>query len=343
MNFSGARVLVTGGAGFIGSHLVDRLLELGAGVMVVDDFSTGREQNLTLHAGDSRLSVQRGDVLDEPLMNQLAKGAEYVFHLATRNVRMSLRQPTIVHDVNATGTLNVLKAAANAKVRRFVYCSSSEVYGTAGVVPQCEAYDFRPETIYGASKLTGEYYTQVFHRSAWLETVVARPHNNYGPREHYRGSAGEVIPRFILWCLAGEPPIIYGDGRQTRDFTYVSETADVLATLALHEQAAGEVFNICRGQEVSVVDLAKKICLLTGASVKPRFLPGRPNDVLRLWGDPGKLQRAIGCKPELSIDEGLTRTIDWFRKHVDLDADVLQSLALRNWEQETSESWMAVS
>ena len=343
MNFSGARVLVTGGAGFIGSHLVDRLLELEAEVVVVDDFSTGHERNLALHSGNNRLRVQRGDVLDEPLMNQLAKGAQYVFHMATRGVRMSLKRPTIVHDVNATGTLNVLKAAAAAKVRRFVYCSSSEVYGTAGVVPQREEYDFRPETIYGASKLTGEYYTQVFHRAAWLETVVARPHNNYGPREHYRGSAGEVIPRFILWCLAGEPPIIYGDGQQTRDFTYVSETAEILATLAVHERAAGEVFNICRGQEVSVVDLAGKICSLTGASVKPRFLPGRPSDVLRLWGDASKLLRIIGRKPELSIDEGLARTIDWFREHVHLSAEVLKSLIPQNWEQETSESWMAAS
>ena len=343
MNFTGARVVVTGGAGFVGSHLVDRLLELEAEVVVIDDFSTGHERNLARHAGNNRLRVERGDVLDEPLMIQVAKGAQYVFHLATRSVRMSLKRPTIVHEVNTTGTLNVLKAAALAKVRRFVYCSSSEVYGTAGAVPQREEYDFRPETIYGASKLAGEYYTQVFHRSARLETVVARPHNNYGPREHYRGIAGEVIPRFILWCLAGQPPIIYGNGHQTRDFTYVSETADILATLALHERAAGEVFNICRGQEVSVVELAERIGRLTGASVKPRFLPSRPSDVLRLWGDASKLQRAIGRKPEISIDDGLARTIDWFRKHVSLSADVLESLSAQNWEHETSEPWMIAS
>lgn len=343
MSFSGARVLVTGGAGFIGSHLVDRLLELEAEVVVVDDFSTGHERNLSCHAGNNRLRIERGDVRDEALLMRLAQGAAYVFHLATRSVRMSLQQPTIVHEVNSTGTLNALKAAAAAKARRFVYCSSSEVYGTAGVVPQREEYDFRPETIYGASKLTGEYYTQVFHRSAWLETVVARPHNNYGPREQYRGTAGEVIPRFILWCLAGEPPIIYGDGHQTRDFTYVSETADILATLAVHDRAVGEVFNICRGQEVSVVELAERIRRLTGTSVKPRFLPGRPSDVLRLWGDASKLQCAIGRKPELSIDEGLARTIDWFRKHVSLNADVLGSLSSRNWEQETSELWIKAS
>jgi UDP-glucose 4-epimerase len=343
MSFSDARVLVTGGAGFIGSHLVDRLLELEAEVVVLDDFSTGHERNLARHSGNNRLRVERGDVLDEPLMMRVARGAEYVFHLATRNVRMSLKQPTIVHAVNTTGTFNALKAAAAANVRRFVYCSSSEVYGTAGVVPQPEEYDFHPHTIYGAAKLAGEYYTQVFHRSAWLETVVARPHNNYGPREQYRGTAGEVIPRFILRCLGGEPPIIYGDGHQTRDFTYVAETADILATLAVHEAAAGEVFNICRGQEISVIELAERICRLTGATVRPLFLPGRPGDVRRLWGDASKLKRTIGRKPELSIDEGLARTVDWFRKHVSLNADLLKSLSLRAWEQETCESWIRAS
>jgi len=340
MSFSGARVLVTGGAGFIGSHLVDRLLESDAEVVVVDDFSTGKEENLAQHAGNERLTVERASILDAPLMMQLTAGVAYVFHLATRSVRLSLKQPTLVHEVNTTGTLNMLKAATAAKVRRFVYCSSSEVYGTAGVVPQPEAYDFRPETIYGASKLAGEYYTQVFHRAGWLNTVVGRPHNNYGPREHYLGSSGEVIPRFILWCLAEVAPLVYGDGRQTRDFTYVSETAEILSLLALHEAAAGEVFNICRGQEVSVLNLAEKICRLTGAALAPRHLPGRPSDVLRLWGDPSKLQRIIGRKPELSIDDGLVRTIDWFRANVPVCEDVLRHLSPQNWEQEKGEPWM---
>jgi UDP-glucose 4-epimerase len=339
MSFSGVRALVTGGAGFIGSHLVDRLIEREAKVMVVDDFSTGEERNLPRHAGN-RLAVERADVRDGPLMLRLAEGFDYVFHLATRSVRTSLSEPSVVHEVNTTGTLNVLKAAAAAKVRRFLYCSSSEVYGTAGAVPQAEAYDFRPETVYGAAKLAGEYYTQVFHRAGWLETVVARPHNNYGPREHYQGSAGEVIPRFILWCLAGEPPVIYGDGRQTRDFTYVSETAEFLAELALHKSAAGEVFNVCRGEEVSVLELAEKICRMAGTKVAPCFLPGRPSDVLRLWGDASKLRRVIGRKPEISIDRGLSHTIEWFRVHVPLNQDVMQSLTPRNWESKKAEPWM---
>jgi UDP-glucose 4-epimerase len=341
MTFAGARALVTGGAGFIGSHLVDRLLQLGADVVVADDFSTGSEGNLAHHRGNGRLHVERADVCDAAAMMRLAAGATYVFHMATRSVRLSLKQPTLVHEVNATGTLNVLKAAAAAKARRLVYCSSSEVYGTAGVVPQPEEYDFRPETIYGASKLTGEYYTQVFQRAGWLETVIARPHNNYGPREHYRGIAGEVIPRFILWSTAGIAPVIYGDGKQTRDFTYVTETADIIATLALHEVAAGETFNVCRGEEVSVLELADKICRTTNPAVSPRFMPDRPSDVLRLWGDASKLERIVGRKPNLSIDEGLARTVAWFRENVPVTDEVLASLAPQNWQEREAEPWMS--
>ena len=334
MKLSGARAMVTGGAGFIGSHLVDHLLKCEAEVLIVDDFSTGDGRNLPRYAGN-RCKVERADIRDEQLMISLAEGVDYVFHLAARSVRTSLSQPSLVHEVNATGTLNVLKAAAAAKVRRFIYCSSSEVYGTASRVPQSEDYDFHPESVYGASKLVGEYYTQVFHRSGWLETVIVRPHNNYGPREHYAGSAGEVIPRFILWCLTGEAPIIYGNGRQTRDFTYVSETAEFLAILALHQPAAGEVFNVCRGEEVSVLELAEKICRLAGGLSAPRFLPGRPSDVLRLWGDASKLQKTIGRKPEISIEQGLGLTIEWFRENVPLSKDVMQSLTLRNWKRKS--------
>jgi dTDP-D-glucose 4,6-dehydratase len=138
----------------------------------------------------------------------------------------------------------------------------------------------------------------------------------------------------ILWCLAGESPIVYGDGRQTRDFTYVLESADILATLALHEASACNVFNVCRGQEVSVLELAEKICRLTGTSVAPRFLPNQPSDLLRLWGDASKPERTIGRKSALSIDEGLARTVDWFRTHVPLSDDVMRSLSPQNWQDE---------
>lgn len=338
MDISHQRVLVTGGAGFIGSHLVDALVAAGNDVVVLDDLSTGDWAHLA-HHGDS---VERiaGSVLDEQAVARACHDVALVFHLATRNVRLSLRQPTLVHEVNTTGTLNVLKAATAAGVQRLLYCSSSEVNGTADVVPMPEDYHFKPETIYGASKLTGEYYAMVFHRAGWLPCVIARPHNNYGPREHYAGDTGEVIPRFILWALAGRPPVIYGDGKQTRDFTYVTETAALLIKLAACDAALGETFNVCHGNEVSIAAIAELIAELTGTGVEPRHVAARPSDVLRLYGDNRRLQETLGEVPTVDIREGLGRTIEWFRQNVPVTAEVLASMQPENWASVESEPWI---
>ena len=340
MKLENSSVVVTGGAGFIGSHLVDCLLGANNSVYVVDDFSTGCLKNLAQHDGNSRLSIEEANVLDEEMMIHLFDGADYVFHLAVQNVRLSLRQPTLVHEVNATGTLTVLKAAAAAGVKRFLYCSSSEVNGTADIVPMPEDYHFRPETIYGASKLAGEYYTQVFQRAGWLSTIIARPHNTYGPREHYGGNLGEVIPRFILFALAGKPLTIYGDGTQSRDFTYVSETSDFLLRLMECDGTVGGTYNVCRGQEVSIREIAELIAELSGSKTEIRALPSRPGDVLRLCGDPTRLRAVLGDSPRISIREGLARTLDWFRENVPLSDDVLASLGPENWTGLESEFWM---
>lgn len=341
LELRGKRVAVTGGAGFIGSHLVDALLDRDNKVVVVDDFSSGSRRNLIGRKDDPRLSVIEADVTDALAMDLCLKGTDCVFHLATRNVRISLKMPTMVHDVNTTGTLNVLKAAARAGVQRFLYCSSSEVNGTADIVPMAEDYTYRPETIYGASKLAGEYYAQVFHRSGWLPTVIARPHNNYGPREHYEGFKGEVIPRFILQALAGKPPTIYGDGSQTRDFTYVTETVDFLIRLLETDHALGETYNVCRGEEVSIQDIATTIGTLTGLVVPAVFLPSRPADVLRLCGDNRKLKSLLNDSPSISIEDGLARTIAWFREYVFLSAATLESLQGENWSQTPPEVWLS--
>lgn len=340
MQVRNSRVIVTGGAGFIGSHLVDALLRQGNDVIVIDDLSSGTRENLVHHRNNSCLHVEEANVLDEQGIMALHKGADFVFHLATRNLRLSLRQPTIVHEVNTTGTLNVLKAAAAAKVKRFLYCSSSEVNGTADVVPMPEDYYFRPQTIYGASKLAGEYYTQVFHRARWLFTVIARPHNNYGPRAHYQGFKGEVIPRFILWALAGRPLIIYGNGRQTRDFTYVTETADIMVGLMECDSAVGGTFNICRGQEVSIREIAKLVSELTGLNSPPDYFPERPSDVLRLIGDPTHLRNALGRSPNICIREGLAKTVAWFREHIPINESLLASLQPNNWSDVPREPWL---
>lgn len=341
MNFEGTRCIVTGGAGFIGSHLVDRLVAGKAKeVVIIDDLSTGNEENLRHHSDNPGVRLEIADICNEASMHSIVKGADYVFHLACRNVRLSITQPTIVHDVNSTGTLNLLKASAGAGVKRFLYCSSSEVNGTADVVPMPEDYHFKPETIYGASKLTGEYYTQSFQRSGWLETTIVRPHNNYGPREHYEGINGEVIPRFILLAFAGKPPVIFGDGKQTRDFTYVTETADFMTRIMLAPQCAGNTYNLCRGSEVSILEIANLISQLTGLDLAPQLLPARPSDVLRLYGDASRLRETLGASPQISIEEGLRKTIDWFQENVPVTEEVLASMTPKNWEEASSESWL---
>lgn len=340
MTLSGAKVAVTGGAGFLGSHLVDQLLAAGNEVTVIDDLSSGSRDNLAHHSFGPRLRLEVASVLDLPALENALEGMQYVFHLATRNVRLSLRQPSVVHEVNVAGTYNVLRAAAARGVRRLLYCSSSEVYGTATQVPLPEEYGFRPHTIYGASKLAGEYYAQVFHRSGWLETVIARPHNTYGPRGHYAFDRGELIPRLIVRALAGLPAVIFGDGAQTRDFTYVEETALYLAALMAAESAGGETFNVCRGEEVAIKDVALQVAKLAGLERVPLFLPPRPQDVLRLLGDPSRLRRALGCSPAIGIGEGLARTVDWYRRNVRITEPVLASIQPENWSELPAETWL---
>jgi UDP-glucose 4-epimerase len=340
MRLEGKRLMVTGGAGFIGSHVVDALIAKKCRVLVVDDFSSGERANISHYQGNPDVTVEMADIRDEVAMRRLMDGIDGVFHLACRNVRLSLKRPTEVHEVNATGTLNLLKAAAAAGVERFLYTSSSEVNGTADIIPMPEDYHFKPETIYGASKLAGEYYTQVFERAGWLETVIVRPHNNYGPREHYQGHKGEVIPRFILWALAGQQPVIFGDGLQTRDFTYVLETAQYLIRMMEHPKAAGGTFNLCRGEEVSIAELARLVIDISGRPLAARHLPGRPNDVLRLYGDPSRLRSLLGDSPSVSIRQGLSDTFDWFRKNVQITRDLIEGLSPQNWDQVEPEEWL---
>lgn len=310
------KLVVTGGAGFIGSHLVELLLGLGHEVHAVDNLSAGNLENLSFCRGNfrDRFFFRNVDILNKDALHEIFSGADQIFHLATQNVRLSLRQPSLVSEVNVRGTLNVLEAATKAGVDRFLYCSSSEVNGTAHTVPMSEEYCYQPETIYGASKLTGEYYTQVFHRSGWLKTVVARPHNNYGPRSHALGISEELIPKFTLAALAGKPLEVYGDGKQTRDFTFVTETAKFLYELMQREDCLGETFNICKGEEVSVGEIARLILKFAESESEIRHLAARKSDVLRLWGDNAKLRRVTGKVPTISIETGLQETVAWFRE-----------------------------
>jgi UDP-glucose 4-epimerase len=320
-------VVVTGGAGFIGGHLVEALIAAGARVRVLDDFSSGRRENVD----ERRVEVIQGDVCSDSDLDHAFDGAAVVLHLAARCVRLSFSDPDYVHRVNSHGTLQVLLAARRCGVRRVVYVSSSEVYGSAVRVPMAEDHPLEPTTIYGATKLAGELYAQAATRSFGLETIVVRPFNTYGPRAHFKGVYGEVIPRFTVRLLNGRRPVIFGDGLQTRDFTYVTDTVRGILAAAQVPDAHGQVVNIARGEEVSIQRLAQLLAAAAEVALSPEFSEPRPADVRRHWADITRARIALGFKPEIGIDEGVRRYLAWFREIYPDPAACLRDEMVRNW------------
>jgi UDP-glucose 4-epimerase len=325
----GARVVVTGGAGFIGSHLVECVLAAGAAqVTIVDDLSTGAAENLEGMADCVRLVV--GDVCD-PTCARAACHADLVFHLAVRNVRASIARPAENLRVNADGTLAVLEAMREAGgAGRFVYVSSSEVYGTPAHSIFSEEVLPAPRTVYGAGKLAGEHITLAYHRTYGMDARVVRPFNTFGPRSHFEGDSGEVIPKFILRALAGRPLIIHGDGSQTRDFTFVRNTAAWLLHLALVDRLEGDVVNIGAGREISVGDLARRIVRLTGSVSDIIHDEPRPGDLPRLLAHTAKVEALAPLGTRIGFDDGLAETVRHFAKR---DVETLL-------EREVVHTWM---
>jgi UDP-glucose 4-epimerase len=327
----GKRVLVTGGAGFVGSELVRQLVELQAEVVVVDNLVNGRRENLEGLPAD-RVRLVEADVRDAARMEDLARGAQIVFHLACLGVRHSLHSPRENHEVNAVGTLNLLFAARAAAVERFVYVSSSEVYGTAQHVPMTEDHPAFPKTIYGASKLAGECFARAFHDSYGFPAVVIRPFNAYGPRCHHEGDSGEVIPKFMLRCMAGRPMIIFGDGAQTRDFTYVNDTARGIVLAAMADAAVGHTINLGSGHEVTVNELAREVAMTLGQPEPAvSHIEPRPGDVLRLCADITRARRICGYQPVVALREGLARLREWYRAQGTDPQELLGQEIVRNW------------
>ena len=326
------RVLVTGGAGVIGSHLVDALLTRGGGVTVLDDFSTGSLENLSDAQASGRLHVLRGSVLETDAVRAAMTGCDLVFHLAVQCVRRSIGHPRESHDVNATGTLNVLEAARRLGVRRLVYCSSSEVYGnsSAGVLRE-DATLCQPVTVYGAAKLAGELYAAAYRRTYGLCTSIVRPFNAYGPRAPARGTRAEVIPRFLIRALNGLPPVIFGDGGNGRDFTYVTELAHGLMLAGLADDASGMPVNIAFGTLVTVREVAEAVLAATGRNaLAVAFHDARPGDVHRLHADTGRAAAVLGYRPQIDFHDGLARTVAWFRARYPDPAALLED-TLENW------------
>jgi UDP-glucose 4-epimerase len=327
-------VLVTGGAGFIGSHLVDLLIERGCHVTVLDNFRNGKRENLTGAARSGRLKVIEGDITQSSACDAaIGKGCDAIFHLACLGVRHSLHNPMENHFVNATGTLEMLMAARRAGIGRFIYMSTSEVYGAALTFPLTEEATPLPTTIYGASKLAGEHYSSAYYGCYGLPVVRVRAFNNYGERAHFLGDSGEVIPRFILRALTGEPPIIFGDGHHTRDFLYVKDCAEGLVSIAECDSLVGDLVNIGYGEETSLIDLSQLVLEAVGRTdLKPIFDKERPGDIPRLKVDAGKLFRANGFKPQTTLAAGLKKTLEYYRKVYAEQPDFLDQMQSRNWE-----------
>lgn len=321
---------MTGGAGFIGSHVVDVLVGIGAEVVAIDDLSVGTRENLAAaEAAGARLVV--GDVCDRALLQSEFRDTDVVVHMACDNLRASLSNPEHSHHVNATGTVRTALAAVDAGVARFVYVSSSEAYGNAEQTPMSEDHPLKPTTVYGAAKAAGELYAQSCMRAYGLPATVVRPFNAYGPRSHATGTSAEVIPRFATRLLAGLPPVIFGDGSQTRDFTWVEETAQGIVAAAACDQLVGDAVNIAHGRGVSVREICDLLLELLGpVGATPEIVDPRPGDVAHHWADTRKAKDMLGFEAVVPIREGLERYVTWLASREGA-LELGRTEAVRNW------------
>jgi len=332
MSATERRVLVTGGAGFIGSHLVDALAARGDRVIVVDNLSVGARESLKQHDGSGRVELHVEDVLNGRRMRELLDGVDVVFHLATQCVRLSMSDPDLVYRVNSEGTFRMVMAAIEAQVRRFVYVSSSEAFGSAQRVPMAEDHPFDPTTIYGATKLAGELYLTAFRRTHGLDAVIVRPFNTYGPRAHFEGAYGEVIPKFVVRVLNGQRPLVFGDGLQTRDFIFVEDTVRGILLAADAPDLSGRPMNIARGVEVSINEIARLVLDACGSTLEPEFGLERPADVRRHYADITRARQELGFEPQVDIGEGIRRYVEWFRATFPDPAGLLTREQPYNWQ-----------
>ena len=301
------RVLVTGGAGFIGSHLVDRLLADGPEVIVLDDFSTGRTQNLAHHKGKDRLKLLQADVSDHAGIRPHFKGVDWVFHLAAlADIVPSIERPTDYFRANVVGTESVLEAARAAKVKRLVYAASSSCYGIPDAYPTPETAPIRPQYPYAMTKRLGEELVLHWGQVYGMSVVSTRFFNVYGPRSRTSGTYGAVFGVFLAQKLADKPFTVVGDGKQSRDFTFVTDVADALVTAAASD-ARGEIFNIGSGKTYSVNRLVE---LLGGPVV---HIPKRPGEPDCTFADISKIDRVLGWKPKVSLESGVAEIL----KHID--------------------------
>ena len=311
----GARYLITGGAGFIGSNLLEALLEGGARVRVLDDFSSGKRENLEPFGG--RFELIEGTITDRETCHAAMEGVEYVLHqAAVPSVAKSLEDPFRSHEAGATGTLNILLAARDNGCERVVVAGSSSAYGDTPELPKHEGMTPSPLSPYAVSKLSGEQYARIFPDLFGLETVVLRYFNVFGPRQDPNSLYSAVIPLFIRHALEGNPPFINGDGEQTRDFTYIDNVvqANLKACTAQGPGVAGSVFNVGCGERISINRLWREITRIVGVDLDAVHREPRPGDVRDSLADISGIREHLGYDPAVSLEEGLARTLAWFRE-----------------------------
>jgi UDP-glucose 4-epimerase len=305
--------LVTGGAGFIGSHIVAELVRRGEQVRVFDNFSTGKETNLT--AMRQSINLVRGDLRDMETVRHTVSGVDYVLHQgALSSVARSVDDPLTSDACNVMGTLNLLIAARDAGVRRVVYASSSSVYGDSPTLPKHEDMRLSPKSPYAVSKLAGEHYCQAFTEVYGLETVSLRYFNVFGPRQDPTSQYSAVIPLFITALLRGEPPTVHGDGQQSRDFTYVANNVQANLLAATASGVAGQVFNVACGKRYTLLELLDILKDILGTDITPVHSAPRPGDVRHSLADISRAQRALGYRVGVPFEEGLRHTVVWYRE-----------------------------
>ena len=324
-------MLVTGGAGFIGSELVRQLAARGERVVVVDNLVNGKREHL-VGLPSAQVMLVEADVRAIDAFRSCLREARIVYHLACLGVRHSVHSPVENHDVNATATLHLLAACRDAEVPRFVHVSSSEVYGPALWAPMAEEHPTSPCTVYGAAKLAGESYARAFSRTYRYPTVIVRPFNTYGPRSHHEGDSGEVIPRFLLRCLARRPMVVFGDGRQTRDFTFVEDTARGILLAGTVDAAVGVTLNHGSGTEVSINGLAAKVAAVAGCDPEVVYDTARPGDVSRLCSDVSRAKSMLGFAARVPLHDGLSRLLEWYRAQDRPAEELLRDEVVRNWD-----------
>lgn len=307
-----ALYLVTGGAGFIGSNIVEELVRRNEKVRVLDNFITGKRENIEPFL--NRIELIEGDIRDKRILKKVLRGVDYVSHQAAlRSVPKSVDDPFTTNDINVSGTLNLLMAAKDAKVKRLVYASSSSAYGDAKKFPQKESDIPVPISPYGVSKLAAEHYCVTFAKTFGLETVSLRYFNVFGPRQNPESKYSAVIPAFIFKMLRNERPIVEWDGKQSRDFTCVANVVEANLKACVMPSLSGEVFNIACGTTTSISDIVKKLNNILKKDIKPKYAPKRAGDVRTTYADISKMKRMLRMKKMIQFEDGLKLTVEWFK------------------------------